>query len=68
MKRRRKECPGRRIRRKLKVGDTIKCRDADDAIRTSEELLKAGIYTDFLYYKDGKRGLWLEVVKDYENG
>lgn len=26
----------------LKVGDTIKCRDADDAIRTSEELLKAG--------------------------
>lgn len=52
----------------LKVGDTIKCRDADDAIRMSEELLKAGIYTDFLYYKDGKRGLWLEVVKDYENG
>lgn len=53
---------------KLKAGDTIKCRDADDAIRMSEELLKAGIYTDFLYYKDGKRGLWLEVVKDYENG
>ena len=52
----------------LKVGDTIKCRDADGAIRTSEELLKAGIYTDFLYYKDGKRSLWLEVVKDYENG
>ena len=37
----------------LKVGDTIKCRDADDAIRKSEELLKAGIYTEFLYYKDG---------------
>lgn len=53
---------------KLKAGDTIKCRDADDAIRMSEELLKAGIYTDFLYYKDGKRGLYLEVVKDYENG
>ena len=51
---------------KFKAGDT--CRDADDAIRMSEELLKAGIYTDFLYYKDGKRGLWLEVVKDYENG
>ena len=42
---------------KLKADDTIKCRDADDAIRMSEELLKAGIYTDFLYYKDGKRGL-----------
>lgn len=53
---------------KLKAGDTIKCRDAVDAIRMSEELLKAGIYTDFLYYKDGKWGLWLEVVKDYENG
>ena len=54
--------------KKLKAGDTIKCRDADDAIRMSEELLKAGIYTDFLYYKDGKRGLWLEVVKYFENG
>lgn len=50
---------------KLNVGDTIECRDA---IRMSKELLEAGIYTDFLYYKDGKRGLWLEVVKDYENG
>ena len=29
---------------KLKAGDTIKCRDADDAIRMSEELLQAGIY------------------------
>lgn len=53
---------------KLNVGDTIECRDADDAIRMSKELLEAGIYTGFLYYKDGKRGLWLEVVKDYENG
>lgn len=53
---------------KLNVGDTIECRDADDATRMSKELLEAGIYTDFLYYKDGKRGLWLEVVKDYENG
>ena len=53
---------------KFKAGDTIKCRVTAGAIRMSEELLKAGIYTDFLYYKDGKRGLWLEVVKDYENG
>lgn len=36
---------------KLKAGDTIKCRDADDAIRTSEELLKAGIYTIFFITK-----------------
>lgn len=54
--------------KEFKAGDTIEGRDADDAIRMSKELLKAGIYTDFLYYKDGKRGLWLEVVKDYENG
>ena len=56
------------IPKELKVGDTIECQDADDAIKVSKELLETWIYTDFLYYKDGKRGLWVEVVKDYENG
>lgn len=42
---------------KLKAGDTIKCRDADDAIRMSEELLKAGIYTDFSLLQRRKTGL-----------
>ena len=33
----------------LKVGDTIKCRDADDMIKYMTELAKEGIETDFLY-------------------
>ena len=47
----------------LKVGDTIKCRDADDLIDTMKDLAKEGIETDFVYEKDGKRGLWLEITK-----
>ena len=33
----------------LKVGDTIKCRDADDMIKYMTELAKEGIETDFLH-------------------
>ena len=33
----------------LKVGDTIKCRDADDMIKYMTELAKEGIKTDFLH-------------------
>lgn len=47
----------------LKVGDTIQCTDADDAINYMTELAKEGIETDFLYKKNGVEGLWLEVVK-----
>ena len=47
----------------LKVGDTIKCANADDMINTMTELAKEGIETDFMYEKDGKKGLWLEVIR-----
>ena len=47
----------------LKVGDTIKCHDKDDLIKTMTELAKCGIETDFLYEKDGENGLWLVVTK-----
>ena len=47
----------------LKVGDTIKCADAEDMISTMQELAKCDIETDFLYEKDGEKGLWLEVIK-----
>lgn len=47
----------------MNVGDTIKCRDKDDMVDTMVELAKDGIETDFLYEKDGVKGLWLEVVK-----
>ena len=47
----------------LKVGDTIKCHDKDDLIKTMTELAKCNIVTYFLYEKDGENGLWLVVTK-----
>ena len=47
----------------MKVGDTIKCRDKDDMVETMYQLQREGIETDFIYERDGKKGLWLEVVK-----
>ena len=46
----------------MNVGDTIKCHDADEMIYIMRELAKDGIETEFGYEKDGKKGLWLEVV------
>lgn len=50
-------------RKMLNVGDTIKCADADDCINTMSELAKEGIETDFLYEKDGVKGIWLIVER-----
>lgn len=47
----------------LEVGDTIKCADKEDLLNTHNELALNGIYTDFMYEKDGESGLWLEVIK-----
>jgi hypothetical protein len=47
----------------LKVGNTIKCADKEDCIKTMTDLAKEDIVTDFLYEKDGEQGLWLEVIK-----
>ena len=47
----------------LKVGDTIKCANADDMINTMTELAKEDIETDFMYEKNGEQGFFLEVLK-----
>jgi hypothetical protein len=47
----------------MKVGDTIECRDKADMVETMYQLQREGIETDFVYELDGKKGLWLEVVK-----
>ena len=47
----------------MKIGDTIKCADAEDMIETMYALAKEGIETNFLYEEGGVKGLWLEVVK-----
>lgn len=41
----------------LKVGDTIKCADKDDLVETHNILQRQGYDTDFLYEKDGKKGV-----------
>ena len=47
----------------LKVGDTIQCYDKDDAVTYMTELAKENIETDFMYEKDGIKGLFLVVTK-----
>ena len=36
-----------REQRKLQVGDTIECRDADDMVETMTDLAQEGVETDF---------------------
>lgn len=52
----------------LKVGDTIQCKDADDAAEYMTALAKDNIDTDFLFEKDGQQGLWLIVKNIGEAG
>ena len=47
----------------LQIGDTIQCYDAEDMIRNMHELAKENITTDFMYEKDGIKGLWLVVER-----
>lgn len=47
----------------LKVGDTIKCLNANEMVDYMTELAKNGVYTDFLYEKDGEKGYWLVIEK-----
>lgn len=47
----------------MNVGDTIKCKDPKDMVDYMYALNREGIETDFLYEKEGEKGLWLEVVK-----
>ena len=45
----------------LNVGDTIKCANKEDCVKTMTDLAKEDIVTDFLYEKDGEQGI---VVKN----
>lgn len=47
----------------IKIGDTIKCKDVDDLIDTMEKLWHEGVFTDFIFEKDGQIGYWLVVEK-----
>lgn len=47
----------------LKIGDTIKCHDKEEMVDLMMELEKENITTDFMYEKDGIKGLWLVVER-----
>ena len=47
----------------LKVGDTIKCSAKEEMVDLMQELAKEDIETDFMYEKDGEKGLWLVVER-----
>lgn len=47
----------------LKVGDTIKCSTKEEMVDLMHELAKEDIETDFMYEKDGEKGLWLVVER-----
>lgn len=46
----------------FKKGDTIKCSSSDEAVDLMDELLREGYNTDFLYEKDGEKGLWIAIL------
>lgn len=46
----------------MNIGDTIQCKDPEDMVNTMYAFNREGIETDFMYEKDGVKGLWLEVV------
>lgn len=45
----------------LKIGDVIRCHDKVDIIEMHNELARNGIQTDFVFERNGKQGLWLEI-------
>lgn len=53
--------------KQFKVGDIIKCVDSHECVEMMMSLSMKGIQTDFVYEKNGIKGLWL-VVTEVENG
>ena len=45
----------------MKQGDTIRCADKDEAVEYLTALIQGGQDADFLYEKDGEKGLWVVV-------
>lgn len=50
----------------LKVGDTIKCSDKEDAAEAAENLGLLGYDWDFEYERDGQKGIWIVIIKEPE--
>lgn len=49
----------------LKVGDTVKCSDAEETINLMAALQRENIETDFIYDFNGQKGVGLVVTAVY---
>ena len=45
-------------------GDTIRCKNADDAGLLTEILCERQIPWEFMFEKDGQRGIWIVILED----
>ena len=46
----------------VQVGDWIKCKSKYDMVDTMMRMADEGIETEYRYRRNGKEGLWLEVI------
>ena len=53
---------------KLKKGDSIRCHDQEEAGTVADMLCHLGIEWEFCYEKDGKRGIWIDILEDEKHG
>ena len=47
-------------------GDTIRCRNADDAGQLADMLSDRQINWEFIYSHNGKEGIWITIQADEE--
>ena len=43
-------------------GDFIKCHDAEEAADVADTSQMEGYDWDFVYQKDGQKGIWVEIL------
>lgn len=55
------------IRVSLEPGDTIRCKNADDAGKLADVLSQRKIPWELVYEKDGVSGIWIEIIDDEES-
>ena len=46
----------------LSKGDFIKCHDAEEASYIADRLQQDGYDWDFVYERDGQKGIWIEIL------
>lgn len=53
---------------KLRTGDTIECKNKEDAGAVADILCKEGYKWEFIFEQNGSRGIWIEILGRYISG